>query len=409
MINTIITLFIRGGRNMKKNKKQLILILVPLMLLISALSGCVGPWAINTLGWEHTDLEGASVRIRGQLTLAQNSKNWNLGFAWDTTSHSNWDEYPNRMEADTYGALGAFSLEVTDLDRTTKYYYRSWGEYKLQQNQVRQGVEKSFIPGGPTVTNDPDNIEIGITSADLKGVLWHMGGAEECDVYFIYGTDEQHLDMETAPITLTATGQFSISVSDLESCTMYYYRAVAENDADTAVAPWIRKFTPGLPLVVSNFPTDVTSTSALFRGQLNTLGVESTCDVWFEYDDKDQYPPFELSTTPQTVEAAGQFDATVEDLLPGTTYFVRAVADNGICVGEGEVEQFTTLGLDGKLPLNANNNIDAIESDTQKSLFRTRIGSFLAQIFDWIKNPNNTQLEALKEHYPIIARIITTQ
>lgn len=343
------------------------------------------------------------------MTLAQNSKNWNLGFAWDTTSHSHWDEYPNRMEADTYGALGAFSLEITDLDRTTKYYYRAWGEYKLQQSEEREGVEKSFIPGGPTVTNDHEQIEIGFTSAVIKGILWHMGGADSCDVYFEYGTNEQHLDMETEPQTLTSTSQFSATITDLSSCTMYYYRAVAENDADIAIAPLIQSFTPGLPNVVTNFPTDVGSTSALFRGQLNSLGGGSTCDVWFEYDDKDQYPPFELNTAPQTMNAPGSFDANVAELKPGTTYFVRAVADNGVCLGEGEVEQFTTLGLNGMLPSKSKTtiNTNSIKTDTQKSLLRTRIGTFLAQIYDWIKNPNYTQLEALKEQYPLLARIIT--
>lgn len=332
---------------MKKNKKQLILILVPLLLVISALSGCVGPWAIDTLGWIHANQEGTAVKIEGRLKLIENPKNWNLGFAWDTQSHSNWDEYPNRMEANTYLAGGVYTLEISDLDRTTKYYYRAWGEYTLQQSEVRQGVERTFIPGGPDVVNRPNQIEIGLTSAIVKGELLNMGGADSCDIYFEYGINEQLLDMETESQTLTSDGLFSAEITGLSSCILYYYRAVATNDADTAVSavpPFLPWFTPGMPIMVTEQPTDVGTSSALFRGNTQFLGGESSCDVWFEYDDKDQYPPFELKTIIQTMNAPGSFQANVEDLKPGTTYFVMAVGNNGECKGTGEVEQFTTQG-----------------------------------------------------------------
>ncbi|UCD13604.1 MAG: hypothetical protein JSW60_08620, partial [Thermoplasmatales archaeon] len=348
--------------------------------------------------------EGTKVSIYGQLTLIQNSKNLNLGFSWDTKSHSNWDEYPNRKEADNYGGLQTFSLNISNLNRTTKYYYRAWGEYKLQKNQIRQGEEKTFIPGGPTVSTHTAT-NIGLTSAVIRGVLWHMGGAATCEVFFEYGTDEQHLDMETPHQTLNSNTDFSATITNLTICTTYYFRAIAINDADTTVGA-IFSVIPGQPYVVTNLPTDVGTTSALFRGELTFLGGASTCDVWFEYDDIDQYPPFDKNTTPQTLNAPGSFDANVENLTPGTTYWVRAVAYNGYCTDEGEVESFTTLsGLEdiliGKSSDLTNKQTDAEITST------TTTKPVLTQILDRLKNLDNETIKELAEHYPVIKLLIS--
>ena len=69
-----------------KEKKFIPIIIAIVIISVSFFSGCVGPWAIDTLGWDHINVEGTAVRLWGQLTISESSDNWNEGFYWDTST-----------------------------------------------------------------------------------------------------------------------------------------------------------------------------------------------------------------------------------------------------------------------------------------------------------------------------------
>jgi hypothetical protein len=98
-----------------KERKMIPISIAAVLIGVSCFSGCVGPWAIDTLGWEHVNLEGTTVRIWGQLTVSESSDNWNEGFVWDTESHQNWEDYAYRVWADNHGGFGLFSLDIDNL------------------------------------------------------------------------------------------------------------------------------------------------------------------------------------------------------------------------------------------------------------------------------------------------------
>ena len=228
-----------------------------------------------------------------------------------TPVHDNYKDYLYYREADNHAGLGLFSLNINNLSRTTEYHYRAFGEYLKTKNQIRVGGDVVFIPGGPRVaTNNASNI--GLTSATLKGNLWHMGGAPSCDVYFLYGTDKNALDKKTTPETMTAIGTFEATLIGLITNTTYYYKAVAENDADT----WsglILSVIPGQPVVVTRQPGEIGKNHAILKGELWHTGGTTECDVWFVYS---AVSPNQLdqSTTPQTMNATGPFQAYIGNL-----------------------------------------------------------------------------------------------
>lgn len=376
--------------NMKK-KKLLIVAIVPLLITISALSGCIGANAITTWGWDHQDTAGTEVRIWGHLTLSENFHNWNAWFVYDTEAHDDWENYDCTVEADNYDALNYFSVNIANLSRTTEYHYRAVGEYQGQNSVIRVGADATFIPGGPRVwTNNASNI--GISSATLNGQLTHLGGAASCDVWFEYGEDENYLGEETEPQTMTSTGEFSAEISGLDSCKTYYFRAIAENDADIWVG-LLFTVTPGMPVVETYLPTDVTMDSAIYHGTLWHLGGPATCDVWFEYGD-DNPNDLDETTTPVTMNITGPFETYVSGLNTDTTYWVRAVADNGLCESKGEIKEFKTLsGL----------NKEFVEPIRSESGIRT----FRYQTYEWLKkNFNNEAFEKLAERYPQLENIV---
>lgn len=386
---------------MNKNKKILISIAIPILIVVSAFSGCNGLGPIKTEGWDHINTEGTGVRLWGFLKGRENFHNWDGYFAYDTEYHDNWEDYEFFVEADNYTALNTFSVNIFGLNRTTTYHYRAVGEKRGQNNIIRWGVDRTFIPGGPRVSiKDASNI--GVDSAVLHGLLTHMGGAN-CKVFFRYGKDINDLNMETTKEIMTSTGDFEAEITGLTSCQTYYYRAMAENDADTWSSVLILKFTPGVPIVRTYLPNDVTTNSAKLRGELLGLGGMPTCDVWFEYGDKSAN---ELDETTEkiTLTEKDQFNIVVENLSSGTTYWVRAVADNSICEIKGEVEKFKTLSSDGtlELPEVPSSSInDKTEEDTSKST--SDRGPIISQIYKVLReNIDEFTFNKILERYPII-------
>lgn len=327
---------------MKRNK-----IMLPLsigaIILVSMFSGCVGPWAVDTLGWDHMNLEGTSVRIWGQLTITESPENWNEFLVWDTEHHDDWQDYAHFEPADNYAGAGLFSLTIEGLDRHTEYHYRAVGEYLKAQDQIRWGVDHTFIPGGPRVWTD--NISYyDLDSATLEGDLLHLGGAASVEVFFRYGTDIDNLNMESTHQTMTSIGKFSSTITSLTANQTIYYKAVAVNDADT----WdglIFNFIPGRPIAVTRQPGSVGSTSVLLKGELWHTGGTATCDVWFAYSD---ISPNSLNqkTSVLTRNATGAFEITLDGLTPGTKHWYRAVANNGVSQDVGEIYEFTTTSGD---------------------------------------------------------------
>jgi hypothetical protein len=322
-----------------KEKKFIPIFIAIVLIGVSIFSGCVGPWAIDTLGWDHMNVEGTTVRIWGQLTISESSDNWNEGFYWDTEYHADYKDYLFYREADNHEGFGRFSLTIDNLSRNTEYHYRAFGEYLKAKNQIRVGVDATFIPGGPRVITD-NATGIGITTVTLNGNLWHMGGAPSCEVYFLYGTDQNALDTKTTPENMTAIGTFTASLIGLTTNTTYYYMAVAKNDADTWSGT-IRSVIPGQPFVVTRQAGNIGKDHATLKGELWHTGGTTECDVWFIYSD---LSPNQLdqSTSSQTMNATGAFQAYIGNLSATTKYWYRTVAFNGVAQAKGEIYEFTT-------------------------------------------------------------------
>ena len=376
---------------MKRTKLKIVFIIGLLIISVSFLSGCIGLNAITTWGWDHLNDEGTGVRIWGHLTLSENFHNWNAFFVYDTEKHANWEDYNIRVEADNYDSLNYFSVNIYNLSRNIEYHYRAVGEYQGQGSTIRVGIDATFIPGGPRVeTKNVSNIQV--TSAQLNGRLTHLGGASTCEVFFKYGKNIKNLNFETPHQFLSSIADFNEVITDLESCKTYYYQTIAINDADTW-AGLILSFTPGLPAVDTYLPDPITANSAVYHGTLWSLGGTDTCEVWFEYGD-DNPNNLDETTTPQIVDAPGSFITNVEGLKSGTTYWVRAVADNGFCEDKGEIKSFKTAsGLE---------KYGTVINNKQMTL-KDRILSLIEKEFG---NIDPYTLQILQKNYPILSKLL---
>jgi hypothetical protein len=331
---------IRVFRVETMEKKGIVGIVLAVMLIaVTGLSGCVGPWTVKTFGWDHLNDAGTAVRIWGQLTISESPDNWNEGFVWDTEFHQNWNDYLYKVWADNHTGFGLFSLDIKNLTRTTTYHYRAFAENIKVKNLIKIGPDATFIPGSPRVFSD-NATNIGLTQATINGNLWHMGGAASCEVFFLYGTDQYVLDQSTIHRNLTATGFFNANLTNLTANKTYFYKAVAKNDAGEWSGLTL-SVTPGQPVVVTRQPGEIGKNYAVLKGELWSMSGTSTCNVWFVYSDKS---PNDLnrSTSPQTMNHTGPFQTRIDNLSAKTKYWYRAVGFNGIAMGKGDIYEFTT-------------------------------------------------------------------
>ncbi len=146
----------------------------------------------------------------------------------------------------------------------------------------------------------------------------------------------------------TGTGSFDSTALDLESNTTYYLRAYATNLYGTAYGNQVTFTTPinpdDLPVVVTNEVTEITTNTAISGGIVTNIGATSVSSrgvVW------STSPTPTISSAGITINGAnsGTFTSDVTNLLPSTTYYLRAYATNLQGTSYGEEFTFTTSPL----------------------------------------------------------------
>jgi hypothetical protein len=79
----------------------------------------------------------------------------------------------------------------------------------------------------------PENTVVGETTATLVGEITDDGGDPNLTVWFQYGKTNFY-GLETSRQSKYGTGRFCIEVENLSPCTLYHFRAVAQNSAGTS-------------------------------------------------------------------------------------------------------------------------------------------------------------------------------
>lgn len=150
----------------------------------------------------------------------------------------------NSGKANISGSSGNYSITVTGLQSGTTYYFKAvgingngfgWG------NSAQTFTTTTLSASLPVVsTNAATNIDS--TSATLNGYFNSKNTTTQ--TYFHYGTSSGLLNNATPAITQTSLfGNFSATISGLDSNTKYYFRAVAINSSGTSYATSILNFT----------------------------------------------------------------------------------------------------------------------------------------------------------------------
>lgn len=282
----------------------------------------------------------ASARLRGTLASDGGQPVTASGFFWGTTPNPSTEG--TRVEAPV--TEGSLSYLLEGLERGTTYYYCAFAE---NANNIGYGnVEMLTTLDNRTVPTIVVNEATDITasSALLSAYVSSTGGSEVAAVGFYLGTDinpvTNGLRVESVA---DAGGRFSYTPASLDSNTLYFFCAFAENGTGTGYSE-VQMFTTTevvtLPAVLTLPATDISQTAARLGGEVMSDGNSPILSKGFYWGtDAD---PAGNGTRVASAATGDEFHHDLTGLTDGTTYYYCAYAENELGQSLGEVQTFTT-------------------------------------------------------------------
>ena len=296
--------------------------------------------SVRTLG--SSELSATSAELSGEVTDDNGEIITERGFVWmkgsgtPTTSSS-------KLTAD--GTMGAFAATLTDLSPNQVYSFRA---YAINSKGTSYGETLTFKTDvALPVVEFTGCSDVTSSSAVVSGKVTDHGGETVSETGFLYGTTPV-LDPSTASRVKSAYNgdSFSFTLSGLTRAQNYYVQPFATNSKGTSYGD-VTMFTtlPSLPIVTTNDVTAITDNSAMSGGVVaddgggEILAKGVVCS-------KLKNPTIDSMSKTDEGIGIGSFTSTLSELVPGTTYYVRAYATNAAGTSYGEEKEFRTTGVD---------------------------------------------------------------
>ena len=197
--------------------------------------------------------------------------------------------------------------------------------------------------------------EISEDSARLNGYLYTQG--EDTTYWFEYGTSRSDLDQDTSERDVSERdGRVTVSntiQNGLDFDETYYFRLVAEN-SDGIDRGEILSFqtddssgnndgSDG-PIVNTN-SVQLSGSSVILNGNVDSHG--GWAQVWFRYGQNRNSLDFMTPMRTNFGSANHSFSQTIQNLIPGTTYYYQAVGRDQYGTDYGQTLSFVATNSNG--------------------------------------------------------------
>ena len=271
---------------------------------------------------------------------------------------------------------GEFKSSISVLNSNTTYYVRAYATNAVGTSYGNQIIFTTTNISGslPTLTTI---IASNVTnnSAVTGGNITSDGGSIINQRGVCWGNNQNPTISDNITSNGTGTGSFISPISGLNSNTTYYLRAYATNAVGTSYGNQIIFTTTNNNLSLASLITSpvnsITQTSAKIGGNITNDGGSSVISRGVCYSNSQN--PTTSNSIVNSGSGVGSFTTNISNLLPNTTYYVRAFAINSIGTSYGNQITFST----NQLP-NINCNIIGITTGTNFTM-QTSFQSYYTQ------------------------------
>jgi hypothetical protein len=250
--------------------------------------------------------------------------------------------------------IGNFTVAIEGLLPNTTYHARC---YATNEKGTAYGEELTFktTEGKPTVTTSGIT-EITSTSAKGGGEVTDQGASVVTERGICWSTNHEPVATGNHVANGTGAGSYTCNITNLTPNETYYVRAYATNNQGTAYGAEV-EFTAkeGMPVVVTFNVTDITATSAKAHGKVTDQGGSTVSERGICWGTEPS-PTIDGSHACSGT-GVGEFEISMTNLSPGTTYYVRAYAKNTQGLTYGEQKDFRT---EATLPTVTTGNINGM-------------------------------------------------
>ena len=186
--------------------------------------------------------------------------------------------------------------------------------------------------------------DISEESVTFNGRIDNAGSPRYTERGFVYSTSHMPTidDVKVVSYTSQSFAEFKSEVKGLLLSTTYYIRAYVLNEAGIFYSDELAfSIENKSPVVVTLPVSDVSETSAVLHGRIDSIGIPAYTERGFVYSAIYSNPSIETGGR-IIVEENGmeEFSANLYDLTEGGIYYVRAYAKNDIGVAYGEIVSF---------------------------------------------------------------------
>ena len=280
----------------------------------------------------------SSINTSGVTLGATMTSNGGLSISARGTCYGTTATPSTNCVAEGGTGIGAFTHIRTGLTPNTTYYYRGYATNSIGTTYSTDGSFTTFAL--PTLTTGTAT-SVTISSATLGANVISLGNPSSISERGIcYGLTE--FPTNCVASTGTSTGSYTLDVSSLTRCTLYYYRGYANNITSGIGYSIGNTFTTScavLPILNTQIVNNVTTSSGVVTGEIVHNGYEANDVRGVVYDTLSHGTPGNVppSSTPypNKVEETGSFpsgtfNATITGLSENKVYNARAYSHNSI-------------------------------------------------------------------------------
>ena len=237
------------------------------------------------------------------------------------------------------GGIGAYTCNLTDLNRATTYYVRA---YATNSNGTVYSEEISFTTDKtiPVVSTEAAK-SITALSAIVGGKIKDNGGAYVTECGVVYSTSQNPTTADNKVKSEELSDEYTCELVDLQVVTTYYARAYAVNEKGIAYGEEIRFTTLSSSATLGKpSASSITANTASISAEVLTDGGASITDRGVVYGTSKSPTVSNSKVTNQG--GIGAYTCNLTDLYRATTYYVRAYATNSNGTVYSEEISFTT-------------------------------------------------------------------